>query len=119
MTNGIECTTPPDPLLNESTYAAGICKNYAVDAYGNACTPGNAGCYSNWFLPAGDNSQLNCLFNNRVAIGGFALDSYWSSTEYSDVPQDFAWGQFFLDGDQYGGGKGDALRVRCVRAFTP
>ncbi len=37
--------------------------------------------YPDWFLPAG--AQLNCLYINRAAIGGFSLINYWSSTEAS------------------------------------
>lgn len=42
----------------------------------------------------------------------FAEGWYWSSTEFSPG---FAWGQYFLDGSQYGYGKGGRLRCRAVR----
>ena len=103
-----------------STYAAGICSTYEVDSQGNTpCESGNA-CYNDWFLPAGDNTgstgQLNALFTNKTAIGGFNSAAYWSSTEISSGS---AWIQSFL-----GGGQGNSLKnsddyFRCVRAFTP
>ena len=96
-----------------SGYAAGLCNELSQ--------PG--GYDSGWFLPAGNNTtvsgQLNCLDTNSEAIGGFANDNYWSSTEFSGLPEDFAWEQGFGGGNQGIGNKGVFLRVRCVRAFTP
>jgi hypothetical protein len=69
--------------------------------------------HSDWFLPSKD--ELNKLYINRVAIGGFADTSYWSSSEYN---ANFAWFQNF-----YGGGQGASwkyvvnYRVRAIRAF--
>ena len=104
-------------------YAAQLCNDFEVDSQGNTpCQVGN-NCYDDWFLPAGNNTtatgQLNCLFTNRIAIGGFAGGDYWSSTESSAVPQDNAFAQFFGTGLELVGGKDSALFVRCVRAFTP
>ena len=67
-----------------STYAAGVCEQYSA-----------AGGYiSGWFLPAGNNTtnsgQLNCLYTNRAAIGGFKAEVYWSSTENSP-DRAYAW----------------------------
>jgi hypothetical protein len=103
-----------------STYAAGLCSEYAVDSQGNTpCESGNT-CYNDWFLPAGNNTttsgQLNCLYINRSVVGGFASAYYWSSTE---VDANVAWDQDFSGGGQGNGGKSNSLRVRCVRAFTP
>ncbi|RUR05217.1 DUF1566 domain-containing protein [Legionella sp. km772] len=104
-------------------YAAQLCNDFEVDSQGNTpCQAGNT-CYDDWFLPAGNNltsaGQLNCLFTNRAAIGGFANDFYWSSTEFSGDPTSVAWGQDFVDGFLLGDGKFGNLRVRCVRAFNP
>jgi hypothetical protein len=102
--------------IDARTYAAGICRNFAVDSQGNTpCQTGNT-CYNDWFLPAGNNSQLNCLYTNRVDIGGFSSVGYWSSTEDST---NFAFYQSFSNRVQSNASKNDTLRVRCVRAFTP
>ncbi len=101
-------------------YAAQLCANYEVDSQGNTpCQSGNT-CYNDWFLPAGNNTgasgQLNCLFGNRGAIGGFASAIYWSSTEISAID---AWNQNFSGAGQLVGSKGLSVRVRCVRGFIP
>ena len=106
-----------------SPYAAQLCSNYEVDSQGNTpCESGNT-CYNDWFLPAGNNltasGQLNGLFTNRVAVGGFANGFYWSSTEFSASPAVNTWLQDFSDGSQLAATKVLSSRVRCVRAFTP
>ncbi|STX38799.1 IPT/TIG domain-containing protein [Legionella feeleii] len=98
-------------------YGAGLCANYEVDAAGNSpCQAGNT-CYTDWFLPALD--QLNCLYQNQVAIGGFATSgqtSYWTSTE--DVALQ-AFQIDFLTGGQISNFKSASRRIRCARSFTP
>ena len=84
------------------------------------CTSGAAklcddlteGGYNDWFLPSRD--ELNKLYINKGAIGGFADYYYWSSSEYYAAN---AWDQFFLNGGQGYGNKDDLVRVRAVRAF--
>lgn len=101
-------------------YAAGVCSNYEVDSLGNTpCESGNA-CYNDWFLPAGNNSvstgQLNCLYQNKTAIGGFFSGLYWSSTERNQFS---SWTQQFVTGSQSAFPKDTSYSIRCVRAFTP
>ncbi len=93
--------------------AASICNDYEIDSLGNTpCEVGNT-CYNSWFLPA--QNQLNSLFVNRVAIGGFWL-SYFSSTE---VDANQASVQEFVTGSMGAGIKNALDKVRCVAAFTP
>jgi hypothetical protein len=84
------------------------------------CTSGAAylcdhlteGGHSDWFLPSKD--ELDKLYLNQVAIGGFAGYGYWSSSE--DGASD-AWAQGFGGGGQHGASKYNDERVRAVRAF--
>jgi hypothetical protein len=114
-TDGASNTTIVNKLC-AGNYAAQLCNDFEVDSQGH--TPCQTGytCYDNWFLPAKD--QLNCLFANRAAIGGFAGAYYWSSTELSNNPTGHAWYQLFTNGNQYDDHKGYLIRVRCVRAIT-
>jgi len=70
------------------------------------------GGYSDWYLPSKD--ELNQLYINRTAIGGFTTNYYWSSSESSAYS---AWSQYFYDGNQYGYSKYATIYVRAVRAF--
>ena len=85
-----------------TSYAAGLAR---------AC---NDGGYADWYLPSTD--ELNKLYLNRVAIGGFASADYWSSSEYD---ANFAWYQIFVSGDQPNFLEKylTVNRVRAVRAF--
>ncbi len=89
----------------QTNYAAGLARAY------------NGGSYNDWYLPSQD--ELNKLYQNRVAIGGFNITNnvgqYWSSTEFSVSRANF---QIF-----YGGGtmlddnKNQLFFVRAVRSF--
>ena len=83
-----------------SAYAAGLARSYT------------GGGYSDWFLPSKD--ELNQMYVQRVAIGGFVSDYYWSSSEYNAY---FAWFQDFSIGILNATGKDHSSYVRAVRAF--
>ncbi len=68
--------------------------------------------FSDWYLPSKE--ELNKLYINRVAVGGFSSASYWSSSE---IDNDNAWLQNFNDGAQVVDPKDDTYYVRAVRAF--
>ena len=70
------------------------------------------GGYSDWYLPSKD--ELNQLYINRTAIGGFTTDFYWSSSEGTAT---LAWKQYFPNGYQVDNKKTNAAYVRAVRAF--
>jgi hypothetical protein len=72
----------------------------------------NGGGYTDWYLPSKD--ELNKLYLNRVAIGGFALKEYWSSTEKGST---YAYLLDFSNGDIVYTGKDQSYRVRAIRAF--
>ena len=71
--------------------------------------------YTDWYLPSKD--ELNQLYINRVAIGGFATYLYWSSTEGPNDYGEDAWIQTFTSGEQDASSKGGTARVRAVRSF--
>lgn len=83
-----------------TSYAAGLARAH------------NGGGYNDWYLPSKD--ELNKLYLNRVAIGGFADANYWSSSEYD---ANNACSQLFVSGGQYDNYKTYNFRVRAVRAF--
>ncbi len=86
-----------------TSYAAGLARAYA------------GGGYTDWYLPSKD--ELNKLYLNRTAIGGFAIGSnYWSSTEGNFSSG--AWFQSFYDGYQGDFFKSYANAVRAIRAFS-
>jgi len=82
------------------SYAAQLCNDLVLNGY------------SDWFLASKD--ELNKLYLNRVAIGGFADTSYWSSSEY-DINS--AWVKYFDYGSQFNLLKFYTFYVRAVRAF--
>ena len=88
---------------NSSTsYAAGLARAY------------NGGGYKDWFLPSKD--ELIKLYQNRVAVGGFANSIYWCSTDYNGLSS-IALNHNFLDGVQGTSLKNATLYVRAIRTF--
>jgi hypothetical protein len=84
-----------------TSYAAGLARAYT------------GGGYTDWYLPSKD--ELNKLYLNKTAIGGFADDYYWSSTE---TGVSTVCSQNFTNGFQ--GcifGKTNTEYVRAIRAF--
>jgi hypothetical protein len=69
-----------------------------------------------WRVPT--KNELDILFNNRAAIGGFGVSGsdpagwYWSSSQYVKWN---AWGQRFSDGYQGYYDASELSSVRCVR----
>ena len=72
------------------------------------------GGYSDWYLPSKD--ELNQLYINRVAIGGFTNFYYWSSSEDFNYIA-WAWAQNFDGSFQVSHHKNNSFAVRSVRAF--
>jgi hypothetical protein len=72
--------------------------------------------HRDWRMPS--KGELNVLFQNRAAIGGFDISGslpagwYWSSTQYDDTN---AWAQRFSDGGQLRDDEFVASSLRCVR----
>ena len=101
--------------------AIGTGNQNTIDILAECSTPGIAarlcgdlieGGYSDWYLPSKD--ELNALYINQVAVGGFTSSLYWSSTEFVSYA---AWVQDFTDGQQFDFAKLATHRVRAIRSF--
>jgi hypothetical protein len=98
--------------------AGNVSTNQIVASQGNAsyaaklCYDLVSGGYSDWYLP--NAIELNKLYINRDAIGGFANWTYWSSLEYT---YEAAFAQNFSLSTQYQAGKHYTWRVRAIRSF--
>ena len=98
-------TTPKDAPLTMKWNAA---MEYAaqLDARG----------HEDWRVPT--QGELNVMYNNRAAIGGFNVSGsdpagwYWSSSQFDNLT---AWDQRFSDGDQGAYYKYYVSSLRCVR----
>jgi hypothetical protein len=72
--------------------------------------------HRDWRVPT--RGELNVLFRNRAAIGGFEESGsdpagwYWSSSQYLNY---HAWAQRFRDGHQFYYVKANVSALRCVR----
>jgi hypothetical protein len=84
-----------------NTYAAGLARAY------------DGGGYSDWYLPSEE--ELDKLYVNRGAIGGFVSDLYWSSSEAVAAG---AWYNAFGVHFQSYEWKSRQCRVRPVRSFS-
>lgn len=75
--------------------------------------------YNDWFLPS--ILDLGQMYQYRSIIGGFALDAqYWSSSEYSTSPANWAWRYDFVFNASYPtywNVKTTLFHVRAIRAF--
>ena len=85
-------------------FAAKVCADYSVTESGIT--------YGDWYLPS--KYELNLLYLQNTAVGGFTNASYWSSTENNNYD---AWLQTFINSDQLKIQKINSRRVRAVRAF--
>lgn len=82
-------------------YAAGLARAYA------------GGGYTDWFLPSKD--ELNKLYLNKAAIGGFGDFYYWTSTKEGNGLD--VWYQHFITGTQAYNYSHSTLHVRAIRVF--
>jgi hypothetical protein len=82
------------------SYAAKLCDDLVLNGY------------TDWYLPSKD--ELEKLYSNRAAVGGFSSALYWSSSEVNDS---FAWAFAFYFGEAIQGAKNFTDQVRAVRAF--
>jgi hypothetical protein len=80
--------------------AAKVCADLEIDGYGD------------WYLPSRD--ELSKLYENRLAVGGFASGYYWSSSEST---YNMSWFVNFVSGGAGTMSKWAWNYVRAVRSF--
>ena len=114
-----------DEIGRGEDYTGKIVRTYANTTSGSsmndyaaqACESLSYGGFNDWFLPS--HAELVEIYNkvHKEGLGGFARDLYWSSTEWKDGSNSYAYYLNFDDGSQYVSSKMDSLKVRPVRAF--
>ena len=129
----VDANPPIGAIMTDGTVYAGISPDtnkpmYAVPADASLTMTFNeateyaarldAHGHRDWRVPT--KNELNVLFNNRVAIGGFNLAGPISSNEShhwsaSRAKYPYAWVQRFRNGAQSPGYTGEKSSLRCVR----
>jgi hypothetical protein len=113
-------------ISNGTALGTGMRNTWDIKAFGdagstainNATVPQSGDDYNGviyyWYLPSKD--ELNKIYLNREAIGGFTGNFYWSSSQYD---ADNAWVQSFQTGEQGPGVKSNPtpVSVRSTRHF--
>ena len=89
--------------------AARVCDDYSIVAGGVT--------YNDWYLPSID--ELTKLGENKLLIGGFTNDYYWSSSKYVYLPEPEKYARLWNFNDNAPGYhfKGTTCKVRAVRSF--
>lgn len=115
--NGIYTTTGATGTVvctgNANTVSIINSQGTLVGSYAaKLCYDLELGGYTDWYLPSKD--ELNKLYLQKTAIGGFALSGYYSSSE---VDVNNARFQYFDDGTQSYCDKAMSCHVRAIRSF--
>ena len=109
------------PISGADGTAIGTGNQNTIDIMAGCITAGIAarlcgnlieGGYNDWYLPSKD--ELNKLYLNQVAIGGFTSVYYWSSSEAS---ANDAWAQYLPTGYQEPQAKINTNSIRAIRSF--
>lgn len=89
--------------------------NVAATCAAAYCADLTSGGQSDWYLPSlAEIKMVWSVVHLDLNVGGFASDSYWSSSE-TDAPT--AWTQYFHSGNEANDDKTNAYYVRPVRRF--
>lgn len=85
-------------------FAAKVCADYSVTQ--------SSVIYGDWYLPS--KFELNLLYQQKITIGNFSNNSYWTSNESSSSGANR---QDFTNGNQGTNNKYASYPVRCIRSF--
>ena len=96
----------------KTTVMLGVCTSGTANLADAFTATVNGVVYGDWFLPS--KGELNQMYVNRIAVGGFSTGLYWSSSETGEGG---AWAQRFDNGLQNSYAKSLERWVRPVRAF--
>jgi len=97
---------------NKTAVMLGVCTSGAANLADAYTVTVNGVVYGDWFLPS--KGELNQMYVNKTAIGGFASGGYCGSSE---AGAGTAWYQYFGLGTQGSDYKSGTFYVRPVRAF--
>ena len=106
VTTGVNSTTNG---AGNTVTLAGLTGDYPAADYCDALVQGG---YSDWYLPS--YAELWAGWG-ALGSGGFPSGIYWSSTEDSGSPGNYAWYLFTGDGSMYNYFKYYQYSVRCLR----
>jgi len=96
----------------KTTVMLGVCTSGTANLADAYTATVNGVVYGDWFLPS--KGELNQMYVNKIAVGGFETGLYWSSSESGEGG---AWAQRFDNGLQNSYAKSLERWVRPVRAF--
>ncbi len=102
--------SPSDGQSNSNNISEAYLKSGKTHFGFYICDTSTAFGFDDWYLPS--KNELNAIYENRDAIGGFTTNFYWSSTESSETD---AWRQNFYDGKKDAAHKFEKGEIRCVR----
>ena len=93
-----------------------IIKKCGIESAAGACVGLSIDGYTDWYLPA--IKELSLMYKQFMAIGGFAMADYWSSTEEVTNGGPGAWAvRFAKAGKECIANKNKNFCVRPIRKF--
>jgi len=105
--SGVPCGDPTKEECWSTTEGSGVW-SYAIDY----CAGLTDGGHSDWFLPS--YAELEAGWG-AFHLGVFSSEVYWSSTEYPDSPENFAWYLSTYYGAMDWSTKDHQYSIRCLR----
>jgi hypothetical protein len=106
-------------LIAETQDQSSSCSWYdAQDIISTSSNHSTAGkLFTDWRLPT--KNELNLLYSQKLVVGSFSSNGYWSSSEDGRTSQGYeiGWLQVFNDGTPTSSYKNLTYYVRAIRSF--